>query len=1125
MERIRLRPSSTSDDRSVPSELHRQVQAKFDALYRSTPNPMAALSGGDAKRGGLISTSSQPQQLNKQHHISIQSRLRPQQSLTGVSRVVRSNEQRNIPDGNLVTKLNANDMRKLSKHEIGGSIETRSLGSPSYDPDNFVESSRVLHGNSDVPISRSFAGDITSALKEKEDVDDMTSNHKVHTTDGANITAVTAAQRAPSSVMSASDKTFKRGTFKCQVDDSVKHSLIHSRNESAVSSNSDMMKTGKSDRVDSNGNAKSIDVGNRSPVTEGTNSVTRTNNRVKICQQVSTGRVIKTTLDHGSEMQVKEAKKLKSAKKRLQVENISSMVGSAHSNVDTQSRENGSEEDVGMNNLQGIAGHNNILYQSNSIREASARDTRMEKIGAISSEIDDTSSPNMKTTRSGDSSKVAEKKISTRATRRKNKDVNMFVETVSTLREVKEGIPLVDSHRPATSSSGDAFLEGPTSQTSLSAQPSVSATKAKGNVEKNREIDAESPPRNRRKRNRSNLKVVERSRTVTTIPKANVTSLRNCEVVSSTINSPQQLKDGGCSQSDITKLTNDDREPVGHEEAMKPSSNTRLRAAGRKSTTYGIQLKIINDEVAKVINSSPPLNENRCCEADAVKLTDYVHESIEHGIVSRSSSSKKTRGAGCDSSTNADSTQVTIDDEKMQEKSLGLAVASSQEPVDKSYNKPTSTPHHINNKKGNSEKGKTLFSKGNAFHTPQNACFKVKSKSEQKYDRDHRSSSFRNVESERSLSAEGKYSHQKRGRKRGLGGSNSLSVLHLLPSPMNVRSAVSSPLKFDSNTKGKRSIDDIVSEPLINNTGHCTELSQRSSEREGKVKNVRGASSGLVFVNLAKGNKEEKLRGDDSREKVDLPTGEGADSDSKKGNEHKLIVKVKEKSVKKKSLRRTKKSAHSSVESADPKNHFTSRDLKTNKSCDAAEIVSHQANVDELVEWSTDEVKILKSVHRKCPVTAVDFWGNVTFEFNYQMKKKAQNYKERSPQECQSQWFKVSVWSAFSCRLIMLMICRLKAFESVKNSSLNRRPTKKKKLDDKVETGDNYYYSCCPVHIYLFMIALDVHGDDNKHDNKLMEYDAPPAPLGKRRKTRQTKAQLQVKCSHIGEECPRHNLT
>jgi len=61
----------------------------------------------------------------------------------------------------------------------------------------------------------------------------------------------------------------------------------------------------------------------------------------------------------------------------------------------------------------------------------------------------------------------------------------------------------------------------------------------------------------------------------------------------------------------------------------------------------------------------------------------------------------------------------------------------------------------------------------------------------------------------------------------------------------------------------------------------------------------------------------------------------------------------------------------------------------------------------ESVEWTSDAIKILKSAHRKCPVNAVDFWERVTTECNHQLKKKHKQSRERSVEECQSQWFKV----------------------------------------------------------------------------------------------------------------------
>mmetsp|Transcript_28097 Transcript_28097/g.47500 ORF Transcript_28097/g.47500 Transcript_28097/m.47500 type:complete len:474 (+) Transcript_28097:60-1481(+) len=119
-ESVRPTPSSLNGS----SDLQRQVQAKFDALYRSTPNPMAALLGGgltdSTGAGGLIQ---QQQMLQKQRQLQLLQQQRHQ---------IRQQEQhQNIKRqgiGNTTYSQSSSPFRQSSAGANRGS--TSSLSSP-----------------------------------------------------------------------------------------------------------------------------------------------------------------------------------------------------------------------------------------------------------------------------------------------------------------------------------------------------------------------------------------------------------------------------------------------------------------------------------------------------------------------------------------------------------------------------------------------------------------------------------------------------------------------------------------------------------------------------------------------------------------------------------------------------------------------------------------------------------------------------------------------------------------------------------------------------------------------------------------------------------------------------------
>jgi hypothetical protein len=65
-------------------------------------------------------------------------------------------------------------------------------------------------------------------------------------------------------------------------------------------------------------------------------------------------------------------------------------------------------------------------------------------------------------------------------------------------------------------------------------------------------------------------------------------------------------------------------------------------------------------------------------------------------------------------------------------------------------------------------------------------------------------------------------------------------------------------------------------------------------------------------------------------------------------------------------------------------------------------------------EWTEEEVKALRMAHKHCPITVPDFWEQVAAEVNRVMESSSkktghQQASRRTSNDCQSQWFHVSV--------------------------------------------------------------------------------------------------------------------
>lgn len=73
--------------------------------------------------------------------------------------------------------------------------------------------------------------------------------------------------------------------------------------------------------------------------------------------------------------------------------------------------------------------------------------------------------------------------------------------------------------------------------------------------------------------------------------------------------------------------------------------------------------------------------------------------------------------------------------------------------------------------------------------------------------------------------------------------------------------------------------------------------------------------------------------------------------------------------------------------------------------------------------WSAVEIKALRTAHKLCPITAPDFWEQVAAEVNRIVSNEYKKYGhkeglQRSSDDCQLQWFKVSVCNNI-CQCVM----------------------------------------------------------------------------------------------------------
>ena len=276
-----------------------------------------------------------------------------------------------------------------------------------------------------------------------------------------------------------------------------------------------------------------------------------------------------------------------------------------------------------------------------------------------------------------------------------------------------------------------------------------------------------------------------------------------------------------------------------------------------------------------------------------------------------------------------------------------------------------------------------------------------------------------------------------RGRRRG-SGADSLSMLHLLPAPNtpkvspaqavvvnnernNDRSSggdgtILSEGKRKSDTEkknGNRRQKKIAKKAL----GNTETIETESKITSTKISKSRGKSASIpAFVALSsmsptkvpvppsvkkkggysdKDSTDSSVRDDDESDDSvykKIPRGKKVKSSTKGQVKGLSNVKSVPESSKRKRVRAAGKEGS----------------RKKNKVSDKEVSIDGLHNNEALsTEWSNDEIKVLKSSHRKCPVTAVDFWERVTLEFNKQIKKKNLKSSERSALECQSQWFKV----------------------------------------------------------------------------------------------------------------------
>ena len=1118
VERLRSRPTVTStapksSTKSTESELHRQVQAKFDAIYRSTPNPMAALLGGGGggseamtsgallKQQQLLQQQRQQQLLQQQRQLKLREQdvlpQRPKDSTqhvggavpTPVGSQLRHNHQEKSEvivsprNSTLVASVGATD-------KIKSDSSTNFDGFVGSDPVSIIPSVAACKtvDNSAFKKSRN--------VKRRITVENISSGVPPTTIRGScNTSSVLPVEEEPTvvpvvNVMSTGSKPFRRGrggeVKPPTVPPSQKSDTRDSTDVSTVPPSTSKTKV-----------KKRVQVENISRISESTTPTEPPT--VPPSQKPD-------TRDSTDVSTVPPSTSKTKVKKRVQVENISRISESTTATI------------VAGGDGGEAVSHNKIRNKKSDLppqvldKEKPVEDTKLIKVGRpkmsskSSKKVEVDVVQVKKLTRQLLKAKEAEaltkvtNESSPSPTKRKSVVRKKILDT-----SVSEPMKVSQIEDTSNSSTGVANVACGVVRHSDPLSNTPTATALLDTLSKDSKTNSESLRSDVESKviSKNTSKMVEKD-TNDFKPSGKRVSIGDTDMSSkiSTSTSRKKLK--------VDKI-------LKKEKVLKINDDTDSRGSStiRNDTDFGTEAKIVNNSsgsveinystrksgskvnissIGEIVDSRQDYrsrsNSDRTTKNDRdesisrrskrIKAIDKIDAIATPSAKSSDEKSISTEGHDIPEETFSSSAPVdfAMTSERRDKKKINMKISRKKHASDVvesstshfTANHTPATSQNVHKLSSNAVEKNVSIKKGRkapaatptvpavketsdfeqlvpsstgktatSFRTPSRSSSVPNCvMSDQKFDRPTGSIMVSSVSGATTGDGKGTMKqNMTRGRRRG-SGADSLSMLHLLPAPNtpkvspaqavvvnnernNDRSSggdgtILSEGKRKSDTEkknGNRRQKKIAKKAL----GNTETIETESKITSTKISKSRGKSASIpAFVALSsmsptkvpvppsvkkkggysdKDSTDSSVRDDDESDDSvykKIPRGKKVKSSTKGQVKGLSNVKSVPESSKRKRVRAAGKEGS----------------RKKNKVSDKEVSIDGLHNNEALsTEWSNDEIKVLKSSHRKCPVTAVDFWERVTLEFNKQIKKKNLKSSERSALECQSQWFKV----------------------------------------------------------------------------------------------------------------------